>query len=196
MYGGEVHDIGIALVYATPAFYCNTTDSLLFANKWHEMWVTTAGHLHRGVDLLAGDALLDPLLSGHVPARVRLQDDALYRRVDDLPQHQSAHQDRRLLRADELVEIPELREESFRYIGAAFQRHILRLPVEVPAVSRRKRRIYWIYGTLALALGPVVMRFIGGLFYNLYTTVFSRTGRSSCCSVDALRRCSGSACAF
>src|ERR1019366_5368461 len=34
MYGGEVHDMGIALLYFTPAFYCDTTDSLLFPNKW------------------------------------------------------------------------------------------------------------------------------------------------------------------
>ena len=38
-----MHDIGIALLYFTPAFYCDTTDSLLFPNKWHRLWVTTAG---------------------------------------------------------------------------------------------------------------------------------------------------------
>ncbi len=50
-----------------------------------------------------------------------------------------------------IVEIPDLREESFRYIGAVFQNKVLRLPVEVPPASRRKRRIYWIFGTAALA---------------------------------------------
>jgi len=30
MYGGEVHDMGIALLYFMPAFYCDTTDSVLF----------------------------------------------------------------------------------------------------------------------------------------------------------------------
>ena len=43
IYGGEVHDMGIALLYFTPAFYCDTTDSLLFQNKWHQLWVTIAG---------------------------------------------------------------------------------------------------------------------------------------------------------
>ena len=57
-----------------------------------------------------------------------------------------------------IVEIPDLREDAFRYIGAWFQKHVLRLPVEVPPVSRRKRRIYWIYGSLALAWIAVVMR--------------------------------------
>ena len=71
-----------------------------------------------------------------------------------------------------LLEIPELREESLQYLGARFQRHVLRLPVEIPEASRRKRRIYWIYGALALAYVGVVMAFIGGLFYNFYFKYF------------------------
>ena len=71
-----------------------------------------------------------------------------------------------------MLEMSELREESFAYIGASFQRHVLRLPVEVPEASRRKRRIYWIYGLLALAYIGVIMAFIGGLFFNLYHKYF------------------------
>jgi putative peptide zinc metalloprotease protein len=172
MYGGEVHDIGIALVYATPAFYCNTTDSLLFENKWHEMWVTTAGiYIEAWICSLATLCwiLSYPDTFLHEFAFKTM----LYTGVSTIFLNINP-----LIKIDgyyaltTLVEIPELREESFRYIGAAFQRHILRLPVEVPAVSRRKRRIYWIYGTLALLWILVVMRFIGGLFYNLYHHYF------------------------
>jgi putative peptide zinc metalloprotease protein len=67
-----------------------------------------------------------------------------------------------------LLEMSELREESIGYLGALFKRHVLRLPVEVPAASRRKRRIYVIYGVLALGYLTFIMSFIGGLFYNLY----------------------------
>ena len=71
-----------------------------------------------------------------------------------------------------VLEIPELREESFAYLGALFQRHVLRLPVAVPAISRRKKRIFWIYGPLALAYVGVVMTFIGTLFGNFYSKYF------------------------
>jgi multidrug efflux pump subunit AcrA (membrane-fusion protein) len=71
-----------------------------------------------------------------------------------------------------IVELPELREDSFRYLGAWVQNRVLRLPVEVPTLSRRKRRIYWIYGVLALLYTTVIMRFIGGLFYNFYSKYF------------------------
>ena len=53
IYGGEVHDIGIALLYFTPAFYCDTTDSLLFENKWHSPLGDDRRHLHRGIPLRA-----------------------------------------------------------------------------------------------------------------------------------------------
>ena len=43
IYGGEVHDIGMALFYFTPVFYCETSDSFMFPNKWHKLWVTVAG---------------------------------------------------------------------------------------------------------------------------------------------------------
>ena len=57
IYGGEVHDIGIALLYFTPAFYCDTTDALLFENKWHRLWVNTAGIYVEGFVCAAATAL-------------------------------------------------------------------------------------------------------------------------------------------
>ena len=172
LYGGEVHDIGIALVYATPAFYCNTTDSLLFENKWHEMWVTTAGIYVEA--LISSVATLCWLVSYpdtflHEFAFKTM----LYTGVSTVFLNINP-----LIKIDgyyaltTLVGIPDLREESFRHIGTSFQKYVLRLPVEVPEASRRKRRIYWVYGLLALAWVGVIMRFIGGLFYNLYNHYF------------------------
>ncbi len=71
-----------------------------------------------------------------------------------------------------ILEIPELREESFRYIGARFQKHVLRLSVDIPVASKRRRRIYWIYGVPALLYIGFIMSFIGGLFNNLYSRYF------------------------
>ena len=65
--------------YFTPAFYCDTTDALLFASKWHRLWVAARGHVHRGHHLLRRDGPLGRLLSGHAAPRARVQDDALHR---------------------------------------------------------------------------------------------------------------------
>jgi putative peptide zinc metalloprotease protein len=171
-YGGEVHDMGIALVYATPAFYCNTTDALLFENKWHEFWVTTAGiYIEAWICSLATvfwvvsypDTFVNEFA---FKAMLYTGVSTIFLNINPLIKIDGYYA------LSSVLEIPELREESIRYIGASFQRHVLRLHVDMPQASQRKRRIYWIYGTLALAWVAVIMRFVGGLFYNLYNRYF------------------------
>ncbi len=172
IYGGEVHDIGLALLYFTPAFYCDTTDSVLFTNKWHRLWVTTAGiyieAIMCSVATLAWVVSYPDTLVHEIAFKTMLFTgvSTVFFNINPLIKIDGYYA------LSSVLEIPDLREESFRYIGACFQRYVLRLPVEVPLVSRRKRRIYWIFGSLALAWVGVVMRFIGGLLYNLYHHFF------------------------
>jgi putative peptide zinc metalloprotease protein len=172
VYGGEVHDIGLALLYFTPAFYCDTTDAILFQNKWHRLWTTTAGIYIEGFICAGATAIWvasypDTLLNELAYKTMLFTGvSTIFFNINPLIKIDGYYA------LTSVLEIPELREESFRYLGAQFQRRILRLPVDVPVVSRRKRRIYWIYGTLALAYTTVIMRFIGGLFYNFYSKYF------------------------
>jgi putative peptide zinc metalloprotease protein len=172
IYGGEVHDIGLALLYFTPAFYCDTTDSILFENKWHKFWTTTAGIYIEGFICAAATALWVVTYPDTIWNELAYKT-MLFTGVSTIFFNINP-----LIKIDgyyaltSVLEIPELREESLRYIGTWLQRNILRLSVDVPAATRRKRRIYWIYGTLALAYQLVLMRFIGGLFFNLYSRYF------------------------
>ncbi len=173
IYGGEVHDIGIALIYViTPAFYCDTTDALLFESKWHRLWVTTAGIFIEGF-ICAGATL-----AWVVSYPDTFLHDFAYKTMLFTGVSTVFFNINPLIKIDgyyaltSLLEISELREESLQYLGALFQKKLLRLPVEVPEVSRRKRRIYWIYGTLALAYLGLLMTLIGGLFYNFYSKYF------------------------
>ncbi len=171
MYGGEVHDMGIALLYFMPAFYCDTTDSLLFPSKWQKLTVTVAGIYIEAILCTIATALWvasypDTLL--HELAYKTM----LFTGVSTIFFNINP-----LVKIDgyyalcSLTEIPELREESFRWMGAIFQRHILRLNVEVPVVSRRKRRIFLIYGPLALGYIGFIMAFITKLLDNFYSKV-------------------------
>ena len=171
MYGGEVHDMGIALLYFTPAFYCDTTDSLLFPNKWQKLTVTVAGIYIEAILCTIATALWvasypDTLL--HELAYKTM----LFTGVSTVFFNINP-----LVKIDgyyalcSLTEIPELREESFRWMGALFQRHVLRLNVEVPVVSRRKKRIFLIYGPLALGYIGFIMAFIARLLNNFYSKV-------------------------
>ncbi len=172
IYGGEVHDIGLALLYFTPAFYCDTTDSLLFESKWQRLWVTTAGIYIEGF-LCAGATALwvfsypDTLLHDFAYKTMLYTGiSTIFFNINPLVKIDGYYA------LSSVLEISELREEAFRYIGGSFQKKVLRLPVDVPLVSRRKSRIYWIYGTLALAYTALIMRFIGGLFFNFYSSFF------------------------
>ncbi|MGH9368279.1 MAG: efflux RND transporter periplasmic adaptor subunit, partial [Thermoanaerobaculia bacterium] len=160
------------LYVITPAFYCDTTDSLLFESKWQRLWVTTAGIFIEGF-ICAGATLAWVVSYPDTFLHEFAYKTMLFTGVSTVFFNINP-----LIKIDgyyaltSLIEIPELREESIQYLGALFQRKVLRLPVEVPEVSRRKRRIYWIYGPLAMAYLGVLMTLIGGLFYNFYSKYF------------------------
>ncbi|MBK9062566.1 MAG: HlyD family efflux transporter periplasmic adaptor subunit [Acidobacteria bacterium] len=171
IYGGEVHDIGIALLYFTPAFYCDTTDALLFPNKWHRLWVNTAGIYVEGFVCAGATALWvvsypDTLLH-EIAYKTMLFTgiSTIFFNVNPLVKIDGYHA------LTSVLEMPDLREESFRYIGLAFQKHVLRLDVQLPVTTKRRRRIYWIYGPLALAYVGTVMSLIAGILNNLYRKV-------------------------
>jgi putative peptide zinc metalloprotease protein len=42
-YGGEVHEIGVLLMFFMPCFYCDVSDAWLFREKSKRLWVTVAG---------------------------------------------------------------------------------------------------------------------------------------------------------
>jgi RND family efflux transporter MFP subunit len=42
-HGGEVHEVGILLMYFMPCFYCNVSDAWLFKERWKRLLVTFAG---------------------------------------------------------------------------------------------------------------------------------------------------------
>lgn len=171
VYGGEVHDIGIALLYFTPAFYCDTTDALLFTSKWHRLWVTTAGIFVEGFICIFATVLWvasypDTLLHDVAfKAMLFTGISTIFFNVNPLVKIDGYHA------LTSMLEMPGLREDAFRYLGLFFQRHVLRLNVDVPVTTRRRRRIYWIYGPLALAYVGVVMSVIGGILNNLYRKV-------------------------
>ena len=133
-YGGEVHDIGAgaALLHARLLLRHDRRASL------PEQVAPALGHARR--DLHRGDHLLpSPRRSGSRPIRTRLLHELAYKTMlftgvsTHLLQHQpAASRSTATTRSTSVLEIPELREESFRYLGALFQRHVLRLPVEVP----------------------------------------------------------------
>jgi putative peptide zinc metalloprotease protein len=172
MYSGEVHEMGIALLYFTPAFYCDTTDSLLFTNKWQRLWVTGAGIYIEGIICTIATALWVASYPDTLTHELAYKT-MLFTGVSTVFFNINP-----LIKIDgyyalcSVLEISELREDSFRWLGALFQRHVLRLDVEVPVFSRRKRRIFAVFGTLALIYLGFIMAFVARLLNGFYSRVF------------------------
>ncbi len=171
MYGGEVHEMGIALLYFMPAYYCDTTDALLFENKWHRLWVVVAGVYIEGILCAVATTLWaasypDTLLH-ELAYKTMLYTgiSTVFFNINPLIKIDGYHA------LCSYLELSELREDSLRWLGAIFQRRVLRLNVEVPVLSRRKKRIFAIYGSLAFVYLGFVMAFIARLLNNFYSRV-------------------------
>ena len=176
IYGGEVHDIGFALFYFTPAFYCDTSDSYMFANRFQRLWVTVAGIYVELIICSIATALWvasypDTLLH-QVAYKTMLfcGISAVFFNLNPLIKVDGYYA------LSSLLQMPDLREGAWHTVGAWFQKHVLGLPVEVPATTRRKRRIYLVYGTLSMCYTATVMVFIYRIFDNFYTRYFPDVG--------------------
>ncbi len=42
-YGGECHEMGVMLLVFTPVLYCNVSDAWMMPNRRHRIWITAAG---------------------------------------------------------------------------------------------------------------------------------------------------------
>jgi putative peptide zinc metalloprotease protein len=171
-YGAEVHDIGAALLYFMPAFYCDTSDALLFPSKWQRLWVMLAGMYVEAIICCLATALWvasypDTLLHELAYKMMLFTGiSTIFFNINPLRKIDGYYA------LSSVLELPELREESIEYLSLLFKRHVLRLNVEVPVFSRRKRRIYLIYAPLALGFLVLIMLFVGRLFYNFFYKYF------------------------
>ena len=172
MYGGEVHDIGMALFYFTPVFYCETSDSFMFPNKWHKFWVTVAGIYIEAIicafATLLWVASYPDTLTHELAYKTMLLTGLATVFFNINP----------LIKVDgynalaSYLEMPGMREGAFRYIAQSFQKHVLRLPIDIPPLPPRKKRVYWIYGSLAIAYTATIMVLIAGWVSNFYEKYF------------------------
>lgn len=193
-FGGEVHEIGVMLLYFSPALFCNTNDAWTFKRRSERLWVTFAGpwiqlviaalaavvwvgtqpdtFVHRFAFLTVLVGGVSSVLANFNPL---LPLDGYYALSDWL-------------------EVPNLRGRAFDYWGWLFKRYGLQMDVARPKTTPRERRIFLVYGGLALLysvvigvvslvwLIMVVGRFIGPwvwaiLAYIVLRILYRRSGR-------------------
>jgi multidrug resistance efflux pump len=165
-FGGEVHEMGFMLIYFQPAFYCNVNDAWSFPALRSRLWVTAAGgwiqlviaslaavlwYVARPGTLVSEVAVATMIVGGATTivtnANPLIPLDGYFALTDWL-------------------EIPNLRVRALAYFGWSVRRHALRIELPEPAVTDREKRVFLIYGALALCyigalLGVVALWLIG-----------------------------------
>lgn len=175
-YGGDVHQMGFMLIYLTPAFFTDTTDILLmdrvaprqwtiFAGIWVEMVVfclsAIIGHITLPGSFINDVAYKMMLLSGIQSTLLNLNP---------------------LIKADgyyalsQYLQIDNLREDAFEFLKVWLQKYILRRDVELPASTRRERRIFLTFSFLALVYSTTLILFVLWWARNMCVNKFGAWG--------------------
>ena len=171
-YGGEVHRMGLMLIYLTPAFFVDVTETWISATRVQRLATIIAGiwieMIFCGFAMIAwtetqpGQWLHDfsyqiILLTGLAVIVVNLNP---------------------LIKLDgyyfltEFIGIPDLKERSTSFLSGWFQKSVLRLPVDVPVVSRRRVPFFVLYAivsaTYSYLLLFIVIRFTYNVAFNWF----------------------------
>lgn len=158
-FGGQVHEMGVMLIYFQPAFYCNVNDAWTFPELAPRLWVTAAGSWIQL--LVAGIAAVVwwAAAPGTVVADIALAA-VLFGGITTIIANLNP-----LIPLDgyyalsDWLEVPNLRQRAFGHLGWWIRHKVLRLDVPEPPADDRERRIFLIYGVLA----AVYITFILGL---------------------------------
>lgn len=170
-FGGEVHELGVMLIYFQPAFYCNVNDAWGFPSLRARLWVTAAGSWIQLV-VASGAAVVWYLaqpgtLASQVAVATMIVGGAMTIVTNMNP----------LIPLDgyfaltDWLEIPNLRLRALGYFGWWVRRHVLRLDLPEPAATDRERRVFLVYGALALC-------YIGAIFGFLTFWIMGRAAEA------------------
>ena len=129
IYGGEVHDIGSRSSTSRPRSTATRRTRSCSRTSGDRLWVNTAGIYVEGFVCAVATFLWVAVLSGHLLHELAYKT-MLFTGISTIFFNINP-----LIKIDgyyaltSLLEMPDLREDAFRYIGAVFQKVRLRLPV-------------------------------------------------------------------
>src|SRR6266481_8745484 len=147
-FGGEVHEMGCALVFLQPAFYCNVSDAWLFPEKSKRLWVGFAGpyfELFLWAMATLTWRLTDVETTINYLAFIVMVTSGVKTLFNFNP----------LIKLDgyyllsDWLEIPNLRKKGFTCFGDGIKRLFGAKVARLQQMPRRKRRICMTFGLVA-----------------------------------------------
>lgn len=175
-FGGDVHQMGFLLIYFTPAFFTDTTDIVLFQRGSRRLWVIFAG-IWVELTVCAISALI-----WHFTLPGSLVNDLAYKAMLLSGVQGTLLNLNPLIKADgyyalaQSLDVDNLREDSFAFLRAAARKYLLRDPIDLPNASRRLRRIYTLFGLLAIVYSTLLLVLAVGWAKNILVEKFGGWG--------------------
>lgn len=175
-YGGEVHELGVMLLYFMPAFYCNVSDAWSFPERRARLWVTAAGPwVQMIVASLAAIVwcLTDPASAVSRVALVTMFTGGISTVISNANP---------LLPLDgyyalsDWLELPNLRHRASEYVTWWARCRVLQLELPEPDLTPRERRIVLTYGVLAAVYGAAVLAVTAGILLGVAWRVAGALG--------------------
>jgi putative peptide zinc metalloprotease protein len=173
-YGGDVHQMGFLLIYFTPAFYTDTTDILLFQRGSERQWVIFAG-IWVEMCVCGVSALL-----WHFTNAGSLANDLAYKMMLLSGIQGSLLNLNPLIKADgyyalsQYLDVDNLREDAFAFLRACVRKYVFRHDIDLPATSRRQRRIFFIFGCAALLYSATLLAVVIIFLKNVMVSKFGQ----------------------
>ena len=172
-FGGEVHGMGLLLIYLMPAFFCDVTEAWVTADRrqrlatiiagiWTEMVVCGLGMIV-WLNTAPGEWLHDLayqliLITGLAVIVINLNP---------------------LIKLDgyffltELIGVADLKERSTSFLSGWFQSRVLGLEAETPVVPRRRVPLFVLYAFLSGLYSYVILCLMIRFAYNVTSKVLA-----------------------
>jgi putative peptide zinc metalloprotease protein len=175
-FGGQVHQMGLMLVFFTPAFYTDCTDMHMFDRTSKRLWTIFNGLWVEMV--MCGLATLVWYFSppGSFTSDIAYKTllltgvSGLFFNLNPLMKFDGYYA------LSQYLGIDNMREDSFNYLKLWIQRTIFRRDVEVPAVGKRRKRIFLTFGTAAFLYSTFVLVAFSLFIRNVFTKNFGDWG--------------------
>lgn len=175
-FGGEVHQMGFLLIYFTPAFFTDTTDSVLCDRANRRQWVLFAGIWIElvicGICALIWRFTLPGSFANDFAYKAMLLSGIQGAFLNLNP----------LIKADgyyalsEFLHVDNLREESFAFLRACARKYLLREDMDLPAATKRLRRIYTVFGLAAITYSASLVILVLLFVKNVLVSKFGNWG--------------------
>ena len=176
-YGGKVDKMGFIFVFGLPCMFCNTSDSHLFPDWKQRAYVALAG-TYTELYVAALATLVWWLTPSELIVNQLAYNVMLFASISGIVFNYNPliKMDGYFVLAD-ILDMPNLQEDAYAYLGYLFKRYGLRMKDEpCPVEGRRRKRVLAAYAVASIAYSLMFALLVYGIFRARLIASFAFAG--------------------